>query len=349
MRTLLAIMLFMASNAVLAQSTFFIKNRPNPAHVVNDFGNFLSTSDEQTLENDLVAYRKKSGKSIVIITIPSLTDNTGYTWAVEDAALQYFNKWGVGSRTWDNGVLILVSKDPHRVRIATGKGVEHILTDDVCQQIIDKAIIPDFKLSFYYSGFKEGVKDIKSTLGSGRFTSRVYSGRTTNSAASNNWSSANKPAQADTQAVAQTEQQQSVAQNVAATPKEVSKTKKVLRWIVTPVILIVIMWLRVKWVTGEKFGGEDKTTAANSTVTTRRSNWTDYINAIGWIGYWLIKIYWWAIVFAFGCIAILFGFNVWKRGGFRFFKYPGGRAATATASASYGGGQSNGGGATGSW
>lgn len=316
MRTLLAIMLFMASNVVLAQSSLFIKSQPNPAHVVNDFGGFLSTSDEQTLENDLISYRKKSGKSIVIITIPSLTDNTGYTWTIEDAAAQYFDKWSVGSRTWDNGVLILVSKDPHRVRIAAGKGVEHILTDEVCQQILDNAILPDFKLSFYYSGLKEGVKDIKATLNSGKFTSRVNSGRTTNNMA-NNLSSANTPAQVDTQALAQNDQQQSVA----AKPKEVSKTKKVLRWIVTPLILIIIMWLRVKWVTGEKFGGEDKATAASSTA--RSSNWTDYINALGWIGYWFIKIYWWLIVFAFGIFAILFGFNVWKRGGFRFFKYPG--------------------------
>ena len=334
MRTLLAIILFMASNAVLAQSTFFIKKRPNPAHVINDFGGFLSTSDQQTLENDLIAYRKNSGKSIVIITIPSLTDNTGYTWTIEDAAAQYFNKWSVGNRTWNNGVLILISKDPHRVRIAAGKGVEHILTDEVCQQILDKAILPDFKLSFYYNGLKEGVKDIKSTLNSGKFTSTA-----------NNLSSANTSAQVDTHALAQTFQQQSVA----AKPKEVSKTKKVLRWIVTPLILIIIMWLRVKWVTGEKFGGEDKSTATSSTVTTRSSNWTDYINALGWIGYWLIKIYWWAIVFAFGCIAIFFGFNVWKRGGFRFFKYPGGRTATANARAIYDGGQTIGGGATRSW
>lgn len=339
MRTLLAVMLFMASNVVLAQSSFFIKNRPNPTHVVNDFGGFLSASDEQTLEIDLISYQKKSGKSIVIITIPSLTDNTGYSWPIEDAALQYFNKWGVGDRYKNDGVLILVSKAPHRVRIATGKGITHILTDDVCQQIIDQAIIPDFKLSFYYNGLKEGVKDIKAAISSGKYTSRENSGSATQAASS--WSSSSKPAQADTQALAQNEQQQSVA----AQPKEVSKTKKVLRWIVSPLILIIIMWLRVKWVTGEKFGGEDKATAASSTVATRRSNWTDYVNALGWIGYWVIKFYWWCLVFAFGIFAILFGFNVWKRGGFRFFKYPGGRSA----SASYDGGQSNGGGATGSW
>jgi len=347
MRTLFAIMLFMASHAVLAQSTFFIKNRPNPAHVVNDFGGFLSAGDEQTLENDLISYRKKSGKSIVIITIPSLTDNTGYTWTIEETASQYFNKWGVGNRTWDNGVLILVSKDPHLVRIATGKGVEEILTDEVCRQIIDEAIIPDFKLSSYYTGLNEGVKDIKAALNSGKYNSRVYNGNTANSGA-DNWSSSNTPAQPDTQAFAQTEQQkQPLAQNVAAPPKKISTTKKVLRAIVTPLIFIIIIWLRVKWVTGEKFWGADEATAGNSTVVTRRSNWKDYLSAIGWTLYMMVKIYWYLLVFAFGIFAILFGFNVWKRGGFRFFEYPGGRSAGAGAS--YGGGQTNGGGATGSW
>jgi uncharacterized protein len=344
MRTLLAIMLFMASNAVLAQSTFFIKNRPNPAHVVNDFGGFLSVSDEQTLENDLITYRKKSGKSIVIITIPSLTDNTGYTWTIEDAATRYFNKWGVGSRTLDNGVLILISKDPHRVRIATGKGVENILTDEVCRQIIDKAIVPEFKLSSYYSGLNEGVKDIKAALNSGKYTSRVYSGNTANSGA-DNWSSSNTPAQPQT--LAQTEQQQSVAQSVAAPPKEISKTKKVLRAIVTPLIFILIVWLRVKWVIGLKQSVRDNEAQGSSTVVRHKATFMDYLSAIGWVFYLIIKFYWYLLVFAFGIFAILFGFNVWKRGGFRFFKYPGGR--TAGASASYGGGQTNGGGATGSW
>lgn len=329
MRTLLAVMLLMASNAVMAQSGFFIKSRPNPAHVVNDFGNFLSTSDEQTLENNLITYRKKSGKSIVIISLPTLTDNTGYTWTIEETALEYFNKWGIGDRIKDNGVLILLSKDPRRVRIATGKGVEHILTDDVCQQIINQAIIPKFKLNFYYSGLNEGVKDIKAALNSGRFTSRANSGRTAYSGA-DNWSTAKDSSQAQTQALAQTEQQLPVAQPVAAKPKEVSKTKKVLRAIVTPLILILIVWLRVKWVTGEKFWGADKATEGSSTVTTRRSNWMDYLNAIGWTAYMFLKLTWWMLLACIGCLVIFFGVNLWKRGAFSFFSYPGGRSASAS-------------------
>jgi uncharacterized membrane protein YgcG len=107
------------------------------------------------------------------------------------------------------------------------------------------------------------------------------------------------------------------------------------------------VWLRVKWVIGLKQSVRDNEAQGSSTVVRHKATFMDYLSAIGWVFYLIIKFYWYLLVFAFGIFAILFGFNVWKRGGFRFFKYPGGR--TAGASASYGGGQTNGGGATGSW
>jgi uncharacterized protein len=344
MRTLLAVILFFTSNVLPAQqSRSFIKDLPNRAHVVNDFGGFLLTGDEKTLEDDLIFYRKKTGNAIVIITLSTLTDETGHTWSVEDAALEYFNKWGIGDRYRNNGVLILISKDPRRVRITTGTGVEDILTDDVCQQIIDNAIVPNFKLSFYYKGLKEGIKDIKAALNGGKYSARVYTGSAQQSgtgtqAAADNWSSDNKPPQTQAQPQAQTQQQQPVAQNVAAKPK-ISPARQALRNVVSFLIIVLIIWLRVKWVTGEKFFG-----AKNAEETTgRKATFRDYLNATGWFFLWFAKIIWWMIVFSFGIFAIFFGYNVWKRNAFSF----GSRSSGARGS--YGGGRSDGGGATGSW
>jgi uncharacterized protein len=342
MRTLLAVILLLTGNVLLAQqSRFFIKDLPKPAHVVNDFGSFLSKSDAKTLEDDLISYRKKTGNAIVIITLSTLTDETGYTWPVEDAALEYFNKWGIGDRYKNNGVLILISKDPRRVRIATGTGVEDVLTDDVCQQIIDNAIVPDFKLSFYYTGLKEGVKDIKAALNRGKYTARAYTGSAQQSgsgtqAAADNWSTDNDPPQA--QAQAQTQQPQPVAQNVVA-KRKLSPAKEALRSVVSMLIVVLIIWLRVKWVTGEKFFGS-KNQEEN---TGRKATFRDYLNATGWFFLWFVKIIWWMIVFSFGIFAIFFGYNVWKRNAFSF------GSSSSGARGSYGGGQSSGGGATGSW
>lgn len=340
MRTLLAVMLLLTGNVLLAQrSDFFIKQLPKPAHVVNDFGSFLSTSDEKTLEDDLISYRKKTGKAIVIITLSTLTDGTGYTWSVEETALEYFNKWGIGDRNKNNGVLILISKDPRRVRIATGTGVENILTDDVCQQIIDNTIVPDFKLSFYYAGLKKGVKDIKAVLNGGKYTTTVNTGSapqsgSTAQAAADNWSTVNDTTQAQAQ-------QQPLAQTVPA-KRKISPAKEALRNVVSLLIILLIIWLRVKWVTGEKFFGS-RNTEENANFTGRKATGRDYLNATGWFFLWFVKIMWWFLVFSFGIFAIFFGYNVWKRNAFSF------GSSSARASASYGGGRSDGGGATGSW
>jgi uncharacterized protein len=343
MRTLLAVMLLLTSNVLLAQrSAFFIKDLPKPAHVVNDFGGFLSTSDEKTLEDDLITYRNKTGKAIVIITLYTLTDKTGYTWSVEETALEYFNKWGIGDRNKNNGVLILISKDPRRVRIATGTGVENILTNDVCQQIIDNAILPKFKLSLYYAGLKEGIKDIKAALNSGKFKSSVYSGSTANTGstaqAADNWSTANDPAQP--QAQGQT-QQQPLAQGVPAKPK-ISPAREALRAVVSVLLIVSIIWLRVKWVTGGKFIAA-RNQVENANIRGRNATSKDYLNATGWFFLWFAKIMWWILVFSFGIFAIFFGYNVWKRKSFSF------GSSSSGARASYGGGRSDGGGATGSW
>src|ERR1044072_8905735 len=185
MRTLLIVMLLLTGIVLLAQQSNFIKDRPFTPHVVNDYGSFLSSGDERTLEKELISFREKKGYSIVIITLSTVTDNSGYTWSVEDAALQYFNKWGIGSKRSNDGVLILLSKDPRRVRIATGSGMHHKLTDQDWQRIIDRTIVPKFKMGWYYTGFKEGVKDIESALtgwaspGRTNSPSTAHSGTTT--------------------------------------------------------------------------------------------------------------------------------------------------------------------------
>ncbi len=67
----------------------------------------------------------------------------------------------------NNGVLILVSRNPRSVRITTGIGVENILTDYDCGRIIDETIVPAFKEGNFYAGIRGGVNDIEHILGGG--------------------------------------------------------------------------------------------------------------------------------------------------------------------------------------
>jgi uncharacterized protein len=159
MRTFLLASLLLISNVLLAQRySSLIKNRPVPAKVVNDWGSFLTYTQKNNLERDLIDYRRQTGNTIVIITLNTLP------YTVEETALRYFNKWGIGDSKKNNGILILVSREPRRIRITTGKGVERKLTDYDCQQIVDDAITPSFRAGLFYNGLKDAVTDIKRTL-----------------------------------------------------------------------------------------------------------------------------------------------------------------------------------------
>jgi uncharacterized protein len=143
----------------------FIKNLPVPHRAVNDFGKFLTVSEKQYLEKELVGYFNRTSNAIVIITLDSLTDpKTKKEYTVEETALLYFNKWGIGDSIKNNGVLLLLSRKPHRVRIEVGKGLENVLTNAVCQQIVDDKLVPAFKEGLFFTGIKEAVTAIEAEI-----------------------------------------------------------------------------------------------------------------------------------------------------------------------------------------
>jgi uncharacterized protein len=169
MRSLTFLLLVFISTGCLAQKKQtpdpFIRALPQPPRAVNDFGRFLTASEKQELETELRNYHARTTNAIVIITLDSLTDPaTKKEYTIEETALLYFNKWGIGDSVKNNGVLLMVSRIPRRVRITVGKGLEHILTNNICQQIIDNNLVPAFKAGRFYAGLKDAIAAIESNL-----------------------------------------------------------------------------------------------------------------------------------------------------------------------------------------
>lgn len=143
----------------------FIRPLPVPHHTVNDFAHFLTVEQNGSLEKELSGYRARTGNALVFISLDSLTDaRTQKQYTIEEAANLYFNKWGIGDSLKNNGVLLIMSRSPRRVRIEVGKGLEPVLTNDICQQIIDDKLVPNFKKGTFYQGIKEAVAAIEQNL-----------------------------------------------------------------------------------------------------------------------------------------------------------------------------------------
>jgi len=72
--------------------------------------------------------------------------------------------WGVGRRHYDDGVLMVVAPNEHRVRIEVGYGLEATLTDPRCAEIIRDKILPRFKLQDLPGGITAGADAIIARL-----------------------------------------------------------------------------------------------------------------------------------------------------------------------------------------
>ena len=73
-----------------------------------------------------------------------------------DFAYELFQRWGIGGKNKNTGVLILFVLESHDIRIMTGTGIEGVLTDAICANIIQKNMVPAFKMGAYGSGICMG-------------------------------------------------------------------------------------------------------------------------------------------------------------------------------------------------
>jgi len=136
-----------------------LPEKPVPPRLVNDFAGILNHDQIVSLEQKLVAFNDSTSTQIAIVTIPTLG---GYD--VADYAQRLGEKWGIGSKKVNNGVLILVKpKQPGsdgKVSIAQGYGLEGVLPDLTCSRIVDNDILPSFRQGDYYGGLSTAVNSI---------------------------------------------------------------------------------------------------------------------------------------------------------------------------------------------
>lgn len=133
--------------------------RPQPQRLVNDLADIFSSSQEERMEQALVAFADSTSNQIAVVSVPDL-----YGMDKAQLAFQIGEEWGVGQQKFDNGVVILVKPKVGNSRgevfIATGYGLEGVLTDAVCRRIIEQYMIPAFQANDYYAGVENALNVI---------------------------------------------------------------------------------------------------------------------------------------------------------------------------------------------
>lgn len=134
---------------VLGQSAQVI---PPTGQWVTDRGEFLSPVEERSLSLRLASYADTTSTQIVIVTLPSLDGA-----AASDYAVELGRVWGVGQAGYDNGVVILVSREDRQMFIATGYGLEGAIPDAVASRVYRNILIPNFRQGRYFDGLSQAV------------------------------------------------------------------------------------------------------------------------------------------------------------------------------------------------
>jgi uncharacterized protein len=141
---LTVVVIFLAGHIVCtAQDVRF----PSPKGFVNDYAGMLSGGARQKLENFLVGFERKTGAEIAVVTV-----NTTSPLTIEQYAVELFQKWGIGKKGKDNGILLLAALADRKVRIEVGYGLEGAVTDLQSKVIIEELVVPNFKKGDYDKG-----------------------------------------------------------------------------------------------------------------------------------------------------------------------------------------------------
>ena len=150
-----------------------IPPRPNPPRLVNDLAGVLSTQQKEALEYKLRYFHDTTSNQIVLITVKSLEGEAPAAFAYELG-----EKWKVGQKKFDNGIVILVkpkysNSDKGQAFIAVGYGLEPAIPDAIAKRIVENEMFPHFRNNDYYGGINKAT-DVLMAMASGEISAEGY-------------------------------------------------------------------------------------------------------------------------------------------------------------------------------
>jgi len=127
---------------------------PRPTGCINDFVHLFTPGEQKTLDSICTRYSEKGYGQIALVTMDSIPLQQ---CDIKDYATDLGNNWGVGNKSKDDGIVIVISISQRQIAIANGYGTEKILSDQQTKNIIDSVFIPSFKKANFFEGCYNGL------------------------------------------------------------------------------------------------------------------------------------------------------------------------------------------------
>jgi uncharacterized protein len=129
---------------------------PVPAKYFNDYAGVVSAGTAAQLNQRLEQFERDASSQILVAVYPKMQSDS----SVDDYCVRVFNSWHVGQKGKNNGAVLFVFVQDHKMFLQTGYGLEGALPDVTCKRIIEDEIAPRFKAQDFDGGLTAGVNAI---------------------------------------------------------------------------------------------------------------------------------------------------------------------------------------------
>ena len=132
---------------------------PNLTGHIIDEVSLLTSTQKNNIENILKVHENNTSNQIVVVIIKSLEENS-----IEEYSNELGRYWAIGQKDKNNGVLLVIAMQEHKIRIEVGYGLEGALTDKISHEIIEYTIKPKFKKKEYFDAINISLSKIIATI-----------------------------------------------------------------------------------------------------------------------------------------------------------------------------------------
>ena len=139
----------------------FADDIPGYSGYVNDYAGVISEKDKASMESVAKEVEEKTGAQIAVLTVKSMSPYT----SIDEFGMAVAEKWKVGEKDKDTGIIIILAMEERKVRIEVGYGLEGIINDAKAGRIIDNTMMPYFRGGDFSAGLRRGVFKIADIIG----------------------------------------------------------------------------------------------------------------------------------------------------------------------------------------
>jgi uncharacterized protein len=132
---------------------------PAPTARVNDYAALLSPAERSRLESVLAERERATGVQMAVGIFPALQGES-----LEDFSIRLAERWRIGDKDRDDGVILLVFVEDRRARLEVGYGLEPAIPDAVAGRIIREELAPRFRENRHAAGLEAAIAAVYARI-----------------------------------------------------------------------------------------------------------------------------------------------------------------------------------------